>query len=391
MGSITGVFRAVSSDEERGQVLLVDDNQDLLESLSQILTCSGFEVVSASNGKEALEVLNNNEVPDVIVSDIMMKELDGYELHVQVRSHTEWGQVPFVFLSALNEPEDVRKGKSLGCDDYLQKPFHPDDLIAVLDGKIAQSRRRKTLSEERVTCYRRNIIKTLSHEFRTPLVAVSTGAELLMAKLLETNDKALISLCRSVLRGGNRLSSLVEDFMTLQQIESGMAQKTCELDREEAELWNLLRRSVQYIRSNSLKSDEKLELLDIAEPGLEGSKVNICSTQISDVLNRVIGNALKFGGSSGPVKTWLASSEEGFVSIFVRDYGPGLSESEMSAARELFVQVDREVKEQQGCGLGLTITSYYVELNGGTAHFRTPEDGEGGLEVELVFPNCTYP
>ena len=205
-------------------------------------------------------------------------------------------------------------------------------------------------------------------------------------KLIETGDTSMINLCRSVLRGGNRLRSLVEDFMTLQQIESGYAQKVANENAEKIKLWRLLKETVQFIRDTELKPEQELVLVDLLEPGLKSAKALLYENQVADVMKRIISNAVKFGGVEKSPMVWLACPDPGYLSIFIRDYGPGLSEAELESATQLFGQVGREQKEQQGCGLGLTITSYFTELNGGTALFRSPEDGKGGLEVELRFP-----
>ncbi|MBN2153991.1 MAG: response regulator [Candidatus Lokiarchaeota archaeon] len=126
----------------QGRVLIVDDNPDILLNLRMFLEFNDFSVVSANDGKEAIEILENaKEVPDVIISDIMMPEMNGYELLKAVSTMPVLNQIPFVFLSAKSAIEDIRLGKILGADDYLTKPFNQDDLIAVIKGKIARKRR----------------------------------------------------------------------------------------------------------------------------------------------------------------------------------------------------------------------------------------------------------
>nr|MDO8116796.1 response regulator [Candidatus Sigynarchaeota archaeon] len=127
-------------------VLIVDDNKDILYNLRTALGLNHFNVISANNGKEALEILRKlKAVPDVIISDIMMPEMDGYELLKAISKEPGLNQVPFIFLSAKTTVEDIRLGKILGVDDYITKPFHQEDLIAIVKGKIARKKKHRTV------------------------------------------------------------------------------------------------------------------------------------------------------------------------------------------------------------------------------------------------------
>ena len=119
-------------------ILVVDDNPDLIDGVRLTLEMEGFQVISASSGKEALALLERT-TPDLILADIMMPNLDGYELYVRVHNNPRWMQVPFVFLTAKTSKEDIRKGKELGADDYICKPFDPQDVLATVRGKLKRA------------------------------------------------------------------------------------------------------------------------------------------------------------------------------------------------------------------------------------------------------------
>ncbi len=116
-------------------VLIVDDNPDLIDGVKLTLEMEGFQVLAAENGREALEILNRI-TPDLILADIMMPEMDGYELYEQVHQDERWTHVPFIFVTAKTEKADIQRGKELGVDDYITKPFDPDDLIAAIRGRL---------------------------------------------------------------------------------------------------------------------------------------------------------------------------------------------------------------------------------------------------------------
>ena len=130
-------------------ILVVEDNLDLLYNLNILLESNNYKPVTAKNGKEAIEILSNlEEIPDVIISDIMMPEMDGYEFFKVISNNPRWNRIPFLFLSARTTPKDIRFGKLLGVDDYLTKPFDERDLLAILSGKIARNKRINILNNK---------------------------------------------------------------------------------------------------------------------------------------------------------------------------------------------------------------------------------------------------
>ena len=130
-------------------ILVVEDNLDVLYNLNLILESNNYKSITAKNGKEALEILSNlEEIPDIIISDIMMPEMDGYEFFRVISNEPRWNRIPFLFISARSTPENIRFGKSLGVDDYLTKPFDERDLLAILSGRIARNKRVNALNSK---------------------------------------------------------------------------------------------------------------------------------------------------------------------------------------------------------------------------------------------------
>ncbi|MFX0048980.1 MAG: PleD family two-component system response regulator [Candidatus Hermodarchaeota archaeon] len=146
-------------------ILVVEDNLDLLYNLNLLLESNDYKPITAKNGKEALKILSRLEqIPDVIISDIMMPEMDGYEFFRQISNEPRWNRIPFLFLSAKTTPKDIRFGKLLGVDDYLTKPFNEKDLLAILSGRIARNKRIIALNEKVQETF-----LNLSSEMETPI------------------------------------------------------------------------------------------------------------------------------------------------------------------------------------------------------------------------------
>ncbi|MFX1418453.1 MAG: response regulator [Promethearchaeota archaeon] len=129
-------------------VFLVEDDEVLVKNFKLFLEMNDYDLVTAINGKDALEVLSKlDHPPDIIISDILMPIMDGYDFYMKVSEKTEWSRIPFFFLSGKTQPDDVRFGKMLGADDYITKPFNPMALLEKISVKIKESREIKKSSK----------------------------------------------------------------------------------------------------------------------------------------------------------------------------------------------------------------------------------------------------
>jgi CheY-like chemotaxis protein len=153
-------------------LLVVDDNQDILFNLKILLEEIGYDVITSINGEQALKALSTlNTPPEIIISDIMMPNMNGYELFSAVSTYSQWNRIPFLFLTAKSTPEDIRFGKMLGVDDYITKPFNKEDLIASISGKIARNRKSNLLDnkiKELLSSYQIELQPSISEDEKLP-------------------------------------------------------------------------------------------------------------------------------------------------------------------------------------------------------------------------------
>jgi two-component system OmpR family response regulator len=127
------------------RILVVEDEKPLLTAIQRLLESQGYAVMTATDGAEALELMEETQ-PDLILADVAMPRVNGYQLYERVRENVEWTLIPFVFLTARALDSDVRYGKELGVDDYLIKPVDPEDMFAVVRGKLQRARQIAELS-----------------------------------------------------------------------------------------------------------------------------------------------------------------------------------------------------------------------------------------------------
>lgn len=132
--------------ENKEVILVVDDHEEIQFYTEQILEDAGYRVLVAGDGVEALEVLSSSATVDLILADIAMPRMNGYQLYDEVIRNPEWVAIPFVFLTARAMDSDIRFGKELGVDDYMTKPFNPDDLVAVVRGRLRRAQQLASVS-----------------------------------------------------------------------------------------------------------------------------------------------------------------------------------------------------------------------------------------------------
>lgn len=211
------------------KILVVEDDTHLMEGIRDILELNGYDVLTATDGSNGLDVLQSQvQPPDLIVSDIMMPRMDGYAFFNAVRADEAWIAIPFIFLTAKGERDDIFRGKSMGAEDYVVKPFDADELLVAVDSRLKRQRQLNQQRDNEVSGIKRNILNILNHEFRTPLTYVVAYADMLHrdADDLEVSD--MRAFLRGINSGANRIRRLVENFILLVELETGEAQKTFE-------------------------------------------------------------------------------------------------------------------------------------------------------------------
>lgn len=360
-------------------ILVLDDNCDLVTNIELILEMEGYQVLSACSGSEALALLEQTR-PDLIISDIMMPGMDGYEFYQRVRRDPELLTVPFIFLSAKGEREDVRFGKRLGVDEYLTKPLEPEDLLIAVEAKLRRLKEIKAGSRQEVERLKDIILRVLSHEIRTPLTVIKAAVELLVKSKIHLYDEEEQDLLSLASKGGERLEALVTDVLTVVNIEAGEAKNLLEAEKQEVDLSLCIENAVAGCEGEAASRGVTIRV-DVPKglPAVTGHP-----GQLTDVLKKLLDNALKFSPQTGGQVRIRARDEDGWVKISVKDKGIGIPTAEIPRIFELFYQVDRHKYEQQGIGVGLAIARELVEMHGGSIEVES-EVGKGST-FTVVLP-----
>jgi signal transduction histidine kinase len=361
------------------RILVVEDHDLLLLAIQDILEVEGYKVVTATDGLDALEKMQDF-TPDLIVADISMPRMDGYTFFEEVHSVPEWIPIPFIFLTARAEREDRLKGKAMGAEDYIVKPFDPQELVVVVNSRIGRAQEIREATETEFEDLKQQIITLLSHELRTPLTSVYGYTELALEEAAALPPGDFQNFLKGIKKGTDRLTQLVEDLLMVVRLDTGELEQEFELLGEvEDDIDEIIERVVKIKRPDAQAKGLTLEA-DV-DKGIPG--VLIHEYFLIDAIQRLIDNAIKFTREEGKTIRVRAYTEADAVKIAVEDQGIGISEDQISLLFERFRQINREKLEQQGTGMGLVIAQSLVQCMDGTIDVESSPNEGSTFTIEL--------
>ncbi len=362
----------------KATILVVEDDMHLMEGIRDILEINGYSVLTATNGISALEVLNQQSIPpDLIVSDIMMPRMDGYDFFKAVRSVESWVATPFIFLTAKGERDDIHRGKKMGAEDYVVKPFDADDLLVAVSAKLDRKRQLDAVWQTEVSGIKQNILTILNHELRTPLTYVVAYADMLHRDADELSVDDMRSFLRGINTGANRLRRLVENFILLVELETGEATETFSWRNHPVSNYNAILETIRK-KYEELAHERKIELCVNVQPDLPPTRMD--PEYMNAALECLVDNAIKFSDKPNTTVTIRAYAENDHVYLAVRDQGRGIPPHELDNILKIFYQVERERYEDQGAGSGLAIADGVAKLHSG----KVLIESEVGIGSEFV-------
>ena len=351
----------------KARILIVEDDLNLLEGIQTVLELDNYSVISVENGKQALDVLRESSVPpDLIVSDIMMPQMDGIQLLREVRRVQEWIKIPFIFLTARSEKTDIQRGKQLGVDDYLVKPFDADDLLIAVESRLNRHKMLNDLFTDAMSTLKRNILTILNHEFRTPLTFVVAYADMLNDSSQQLSNEEMLTFLRGVNTGALRLRRLIENFIVLVEMETGDAQRSYDLRKAPiVDLVSLIETARQEVYNITHFSQPFSIEVEPDVPTFIGDTL-----YLKMALAQLLDNAVKFSSGDQPI-IMGAKLRGDEILLWVRDHGRGIDAAEQQHIWEIFYQINRTTYEDQGTGSGLAIVDNIARMHGGRAEVES--------------------
>lgn len=327
----------------KSKILIVDDNIDTVELLRKRLRAEGFDTEEAYDGEEALKKVEETH-PDLIILDIMMPKLDGYEVCTRLKSNEKTKFIPIIMLTAKSDVESKVKGFDIGADDYVPKPFDYRELSARVKSLLTKKETSEKLLEEERTEAVRKLVDSLSHEIRNPIVALAGFARKVYENLPEGDiNKPYLML---ILQEAERLERLLKEIITLKMISVGFM-----------EYVDPIKVTEEVLDEFGKEMDEKvIELQTEFNPV---SEIYIDKEHLKIVLRNIIKNAIEaMEKSKIRILKISVGQTNKTLEIKISDTGKGIPKEIIKKIFEPFY-----TSKTYGPGLGLsvalTIVQYY--------------------------------
>ncbi len=347
-------------------ILVVDDSPVNLRLLTQILSTRGYKVRPVPGGVLALEAAQAAP-PDLILLDVNMPDLNGYEVCARLKADPRTHDVPVLFISALDDVDSKIKAFTAGGVDYITKPFQVEEVAARVRTHLALRNLQKQLLAANADLQTRNaeldaFAHTVAHDLKNALNTVMGHAELLAEDLQTVPAAALVPSVRAINRMGHKMNNVIEELMLLAGVRS-QAVTLAPLD-----MATIVAEALE--RLEYMLHDAHAEVLTPSHwPIALGY-----GPWVEEVWVNYISNAVKYGGQPPRIELGSALEENGMVRFWVRDNGAGLLEEEQA---RLFARFERlENARATGHGLGLSIVKRIAERLNGQVSVRS-QPGQG--------------
>ncbi len=379
-----GVSSVATSTTDKGNILIVDDAPSSLHLLSTMLGNLGYGVRCAKSGTMALMAVAV-EYPDLILLDIHMPDMDGYQVCEKLKADEYTGKIPVIFLSALNETIDKVKAFQSGGADYITKPFQMDEVLARIENQLnlqrlyrelqqAKADALKALEQEKeLNRLKSEFVAMVSHDFRTPLTSIQGFAELIRCGDRMPPMEVINRYVDKINAAINHLLYLLDKILLIGSIEAGKMEcqpLSINLETFCQELIDTLQSSVAIQRPIRFVCNNPAT--DVAlDPAL-----------LQQILTNLLSNAIKYSAADSPVDLTV-NYQRDFISFQVRDQGIGIPSENQSHLFEAFYR-GSNVREIKGTGLGLAVVKQCVDAHRG--HIELTSQVGAGTTVTVTLP-----
>jgi two-component system sensor histidine kinase/response regulator len=326
------------------QILVVEDDEAIRATMLDILEFNGYATLHAANGPDGLAMARRHR-PDVVLTDIKMPGMDGFELIKAMRADEGTRATPIIIVSASVAPEQMRAGMDLGAEDFLVKPFTEDQVLSSIRARLEK----KALLDELDA-----FAHTVAHDLKNPIAVVSMRAQMLHSQWNTADDATLLKHVVELDKNTTRLNNIVDELLTLAGVRRQTVQpKPVEMDAVVQEALGRVENLVQQTKAQ------------IERPATWPIALGH-APWVAEIWANYLSNAMKYGGTPASVRLGAeAVPDRKSVRFWVQDNGPGLDGEQQA---QLFKPFSRVTETRaKGHGLGLSIVRRITEKLGGSA------------------------
>lgn len=358
------------------RILVVDDIIDNLYLVQALLESEGYEVKLLVNGETALKEIEQLP-PNLILLDVMMPGIDGYEVTRRIRNNPDNDYIPILLVTAFDDASVV-EGLDAGADDFIRKPFDTDELLARVRSLLRL--KHSIDAQKEMARQREDFVSRLTHDLRTPLVAADRMLNVFLQETFCKISPEMKKAIAAMIRSNHNLLEMVNTLLEVSRFEAG--QKT--INMEKCNMVSIVEEVVQELTPLAEEKNLTLEFdNNFSEQSEDVSIIDGDKLELRRVVNNLIGNAIKFtdeGGVKVRLSKLISDTAKSWVKLEVEDTGYGIAQEDQESIFERFRQGKNK---RSGSGLGLHLSNRIIETHRGEIQVFS-ELGKGSLFTVLL-------
>lgn len=348
-------------------ILIVDDNQTNIILLQAILKRAKYNTVSATNGTDALRIMQEMH-PDLVLLDIMMPEMDGYEVARRKDEIEDIQSIPFLFVTALSDTNSMVKGFKAGCSDFITKPFNTEEILIRIHHQIINVENRRIINSknEELKSLIRNrdkLYAVVAHDLRSPLGTIKSVLDILNENLnSEIIGFELYDLLHATTESADELFGLLENLLFWTRTQMGKLI----FQPKEIKITDAVTDAIKATSSMS-----NIHRIDISYSDNTGNATVLADkNMITTVIRNILVNAIKFSDedSSIEIETKIVDNQ---LSCSITDHGCGMDDEVKQALQQQISITTTGKHQEEGTGLGLTLCREFIRAHNGNLSFES--------------------
>ena len=361
-------------------ILIVDDVPANLKILANLLEHEGYEVRPVLSGAHALEAAEK-EKPDLILLDIMMPDMDGFEVCRLIKENQNLNDVPIIFISALNSTKDIVRALTTGGVDYITKPFRAEEVKARAATHLKLSRQRNEIEKQKIELQKLNATKDkffsiIAHDLRGPFSGFLGLTEIMVEGLSDMTMDEIQEIAEGMKISATNLSRLLENLLQWAQVQRGLIP----FNPKSIVLLTIVNESLEILYEAAINKS-----IDINCDISDNIKVFADSILVQTIIRNLVSNAIKFTHKGGKINISAKVTDDNSVELAIKDTGIGMSNTIIENLFRIDIQTGRKgTQGEPTTGLGLMLCKEFVEKHGGKLWVESDTDGKTG-EIGSTF------
>jgi two-component system, sensor histidine kinase and response regulator len=351
------------------RILVVDDQETNVQVLGNMLGVLGFEIVPVTNGEDALKRLAARPA-DLVLLDVLMPEVDGFEVCRRIRAQPALAETPIIFLSAADDKSFIVRALEAGGVDYVTKPFNQAELVSRVRTHLALKLTRdrlRNMAEDKD-----ELLGILAHDLKNHLGGMQMSAQLMHDRARQISDGRLVKISSNILQASDQMFSFVKEFLANAAADRGLT-----INLEPVSLSDAAAAAVEH----HAEAARRKNLTFHEDYPADFPLVMADHVALDQVIDNLVSNAVKFSPPDTSVWLSVAYAPDGRAECRVRDEGPGCDESDLAAMFTRYRRLSaRPTAGEPSTGLGLSIAKRHAEAMHGDLHCES-EPGRGATFV----------